>query len=318
MDILHENKQCGGVGDILDSLLDIIGQCTPSREVNSVVLPAGCGIADAKKIRSNCCALISLLVALPGAEANDVLDKIDFLEGDSDEPRGMPGSMDGFMSTNSIPGTKVTTAIAKKGWAARQDLLASSAESKSSTRQPKLRRTKTHQQHRRANGNRPIMPLPKRWIKVRGVSSVKKVLPLALQAESNNPLRTNGSVAESSKSRVGRSGDLSFSPTTRFGRGHETLTSSRDKSSRDIKNRSSHTGENSKELGPKIPTSLEPVAENLASPPKLRRIKKGASTALKTPTNISSPSRGGGNDSSAPLGVSIPGIGKRTRRAKVT
>lgn len=317
MYIGHENKQCGGVGGILDSLLDIIGQCTISREDNPAALSAGYRIADAKKIRSSCCALISLLVAPPGAEANDVPDEIDFLEGDSDEPRNLPGSADGFMSTNSIPAPNVTTVIAKKGWGARQALLASSAESKSSTRQSKLRRTKTHRKHRGANGIRPIMPPPKRWIIVKGVSCVKKVLPPASQVESNNPFRMNGSVAESSKPRVDRSGDLSFLPTTGFGRGHETLTSSRDKSSRDVKTRSSHTGKNSKELGSKIPSSLEPVAENLASPPKLRRIKKGASTALKTPRNISAPSCGG-NDSSTPLGVSIPGLRKRSRRAKVS
>lgn len=319
----HEKKQCGGVGGILDSLLDIIGQCMPSREDNSAALPAGCCTADAKKIRSNCCALISLLVATQGAEANGVLDEIDFLEGDSDEPKGMPGSADGFMSTNIIPGPKATTAIAKNRRAARQELLASSAKSKRSSRQPKLRRTKTHQTHPGASGNLPIMPPTKRRIIMRGVCPVKKVLSLASQVESNIPLRMNGSVAESRKPRIGRSRDLSFSPTTNFGQGHETFTSSRDKSCSDIKSRSSYTGKDTNELGSKIPTkiptsSLDPVAENLASPPKLRRIKKGASTALNTPTNISSPSRGGGIDSSAPLGVSIPDIGKRTRRAKVS
>lgn len=60
--------QCGGAGGVLDSLLDIIGQCTPSTDAGkgnaTIAEGVGCGRADASNIRSNCCSLVSLLVAL--------------------------------------------------------------------------------------------------------------------------------------------------------------------------------------------------------------------------------------------------------------
>eukprot|EP00903_Cladosiphon_okamuranus_P016531 g15251.t1 len=67
---MHEfRKECGGPGGVLDSVLDVVGQCTPSAPTkarekgNARAMLAGCGALDAHTIRTNCCALISLLAS---------------------------------------------------------------------------------------------------------------------------------------------------------------------------------------------------------------------------------------------------------------
>ncbi|CAN0385161.1 unnamed protein product, partial [Ectocarpus sp. 12 AP-2014] len=70
-------QECGGAGGVLDSVLDILGQCTVTsptragkRRGGAPALLAGCGVADALAIRTNCCALVSLLAsALLGTAA---------------------------------------------------------------------------------------------------------------------------------------------------------------------------------------------------------------------------------------------------------
>lgn len=109
-----------------------MGQCTLSKAGQAPALSAGCGIGDAINIRSNCCALVSLLVALLalGSEVDSVAharegssyDDMGFL------PDGVHGNEDRFVHMNPEPSPDVETTIPKKGWAARQNNLPSSVK----------------------------------------------------------------------------------------------------------------------------------------------------------------------------------------------
>lgn len=135
-------KECGGAGGVLDSLLDIVGQCAPSKSgrLKPLALSAGCGNTDARNIRSNCFTLISLLVAVlatknssnfgPGPE-NEKHE----INGDHDEtPQSLvsdgtraskPFSYWGggeFITMKPEPGADRGTTISNQGWEARQPL----------------------------------------------------------------------------------------------------------------------------------------------------------------------------------------------------
>lgn len=135
-------KVCGGTGGVLDSLLDIVGQCAPSKSgrLKPSALSAGCGKADAANIRSNCCALISLLVAVlatktasnrsPARES-----ETDKISDDHDEtpqskyPDGAGASesfsdwgIGDFITMKLEPGPGMATTTPNQGRAARQAL----------------------------------------------------------------------------------------------------------------------------------------------------------------------------------------------------
>lgn len=143
-------------------MLDIVGQCTPppptkaGGQGKAAALSAGCGAADAYAIRTNCCALISLLAsavlvtgvtattgdtetaidtASPDLEtgaalAEECVDKSgggggtapnsssDHVGGDGGG--GGDGGWDTFVPMSAKPNPDVVCLVRKKGWAARQ------------------------------------------------------------------------------------------------------------------------------------------------------------------------------------------------------
>lgn len=132
---------CCGAGGVLDSLLDIVGQCTPSKTSKTKAEAAGCGSADAMNIRSNCCSLVSLLIAIL-ASASNVSGKDNVpmdpssssLEHSSMNGKGTRGSRDkyapllpelpcgwvDFVQMKPTPNPDVYEETFKKGWAARE------------------------------------------------------------------------------------------------------------------------------------------------------------------------------------------------------
>lgn len=141
-------KECGGAGGVFDSLLDIVGQCTLSKAGTAPALLAGCGVADARNIRSNCCTLVSLLssvltmsnTTIPAGNIGATLkedtngdttrreDVTPMLLGPTFLGTGTPlGGWDTFVPMNGTPSPDVVTLTRKKGWAARQPLLGSVA-----------------------------------------------------------------------------------------------------------------------------------------------------------------------------------------------
>ncbi|CAM9253636.1 unnamed protein product, partial [Hapterophycus canaliculatus] len=157
-------QECAGAGGVLDSVLDILGQCTAPPMYGVVggggevlALSAGCGVADALAIRTNCCALISLLVSAVLATANTTIqngaENVDvdagLHKGIASSPeedvsgnggragsrgrgRGEPslepvvfnsgGGEDcgAFVPMSAKPNPDVVSVVRKKGWAARQ------------------------------------------------------------------------------------------------------------------------------------------------------------------------------------------------------
>ena len=144
-------QECGGAGGILDSVLDIVGQCTPPTDTGGrgkktapAAVLAGCGALDAHTIRTNCCALISLLASAvlataatttTGSDSQDVHLVAPIQEAgaqleDSGNKGGMASSKDEdiigggdwntFIPMSAKPNPDVVCLVRKKGWAARK------------------------------------------------------------------------------------------------------------------------------------------------------------------------------------------------------
>lgn len=333
--------QCSGSGGVLDSLLDIVGQCTPSTKTgNTPADAAGCGVADAKKIRSNCCSLISLLVALlagSGSESN-VTGKYGAVSSGPDKDKrssqedenapllpGAPPSCREFVQMSAVPNPSAVDALPKKGWAARQALLrpagstVPSSNSRIRTRATgytdvKLRQRRVQEGGERHGQSTTDQANTAAHLKTMGgvflAARNAELIPLEAQRKGETGRRgytTANSAAAAVTPNNGRVG-VHHRPTKHtfgLGMGGDELNGTRTTS-----------------------PSLETLPEPFASPPRLGRARgTNHSKAFHPPANAGRRTQryqyfqereGDHSDGDVPLGLSSPELGRRKITPKVT
>lgn len=335
-------------------MLDIVGQCTPppptkaGGQGKAAALSAGCGAADAYAIRTNCCALISLLAsavlvtvvtattddtetaihaASPDLETEDspeeCVDKADGEGGTAPNNSsgrvgggGGGGDWDTFVPMSAKPNPDVVCVVRKKGWAARQQ--------QQSLAQPKVVATSK-------DSTRPQFSMT--------YGRGKKTHCRARRnpgATSNDDANFRGTPVRPGRSAVAKTG-LTMSPRqTSKGRAQATKIPPSTSAGR-IDNNNRHAGGNACRSGGNardghpsggdvqhnIASDVrqthshhhQPMSDCLASPPRLSRLKGSGIPALSSVSpGWASSAR---HREMAPLGLSNPGVSNQTRAAKV-
>lgn len=268
---------CGVSGGVLDALLDIVGQCTPcSKKGNTSAEATGCGGADVKNIRSNCCSLISLLVAVlattsTGSSASDTTE-VEGVESDKhicppsehhlkeDKPSSRneaipllpeaPRRWGGFVLMDPTPSPNVVEVTCKKGWVARE------AVARPKAGQPCL--TKSGRVRLKVGGVRDGINKPDR---MHDLHTASGVLPSSKKAAATPSRSTfNGGQSRRQNNDFGdiiKSGVGSVSDDGRMGVATQLSLA---------------------------PVHKPPPAGTIASPPRLDRVKRKRGTApLPTP-----------------------------------
>lgn len=350
-------QECGGAGGVLDSVLDIVGQCTPPPQTKAggqrkaPVLSAGCGAADAHTIRTNCCALISLLAsavlvtaatATTGSSGAENASHTDICgleksvdvgdEGGSAAPNnsgdhvGGGSEWDTFVPMSAKPNPDVVCLVRKKGWAARLQKQivqpkAVAVTSGSTRSRPPGVNGRVKKQQRRAcrnpgaasgdNGNSCGSPVRP------GRSALSKVdLAMPLGQRPKGLVQVPQAFHVAPSNRAGRN-ENSNRRTEGNDRSSGDNTSGSAFAEGDAYPSGEHmqyiTGSDSRQPHPHHHQSM---SDYLASPPRLSRVNGSGVPALVplSPRWLASSAR---HQEVTPLGLSNPGSSNQTSAAKV-
>lgn len=330
-------QECGGAGGVFDSLLDIVGQCTLSKAGNAPALLAGCGVADARAIRSNCCTLISLLSAILTVSNQALPGSAGALGGEgshgeirrNDTPAtlfgaGTPlGGWDTFVPMNDKPSPDVVTLVRKKGWAARQQPLlpgsvaaAGGASSSKHRAHPGVYRGVDARRARRNPGDGDASRSPLRPAILE--NNFHKKSSRTEGPERSFPRKTGFvSPAKRRKEERGRGG-FDANPSS-AGRDHGSGRRLADQRNY-VTDANGHARQGKfghARVDAEAPQqSLQPMSECPASPPTLSRAKGSKASGQHASTTGSS-SAGEVAQTPVPLGLSTPGH-QRNKAAKVS
>lgn len=307
----------------MDALLDIVGQCTPSRGGKASALSAGCGVVDAQNIRSNCCALISLLVALlaTGSDAacggTYLPDKHAYSSSSCNDVPQLPeaprGNWDAFVHMNAQPRPDVVAPVQKKGWAERQSLRRAAAVDATGAN-----RSRVSGVYDGANTRRSRQKVDTRGINrdpLHQAPTTSTSSNVSSEGIGRYPGRKAGLISPAIKRGLSRVASI----TAPFAEGKESGKLARSQKGNAVAARDDPPSGEAGSYGQvdsELPESLQPVSE-LASPPRLSRVK-----GEKIPTHLSSTvrstARRGVVEDAEPLGLSTHGLGKRKRAARVS
>lgn len=335
-------------------MLDVVGQCTPSPPTKAggkgkaPAVLAGCGALDAHTIRTNCCALISLLASavlatapvtttsgnIPsaGGEENLSLEGYANKAGGNTSDTGLEGGggggWDTFLPMGAKPSPDVVCLVRKKGWAARQQ-----------QEQQQLQRPRLSSGGGAAAGDSLQSRVPGTYGRIKKHRTRQKARAGGSD-DSGSPVRQ---AAESGASKRNRRSDLAAgSPGKRLNERHQTRTGL-DTTQSNGTNASKNNrlgGDEGRRIDKTVDRALSrqcvlppkedrtanvegkpalsrqhlPMSDCLASPPRLSRAREGGIPVL--PSGWSSPAARR-LDGVASLGLSTPGAGNRKSTAKV-
>lgn len=341
-------------------MLDVVGQCTPLQPTKAggkgkaPALLAGCGVLDAHTIRTNCCALISLLASAvlatapvttatgsSGTESVELAAPADTEENISPEgyankgggptcnngqEAGGGGGWDTFLPMGAKPSPDVVCLVRKKGWAARQQQLQRPV-------QP------TEAETAAGDSIRSRVPGTYGRVKKKPRREHENARAAGTTGSSSSPVRQ--AATESASKRDRHDFAAAGSPGKRLNGQFRTRTAlnatpfNGTHRSRNLNRHKDGAGLSIDKTGDRALTrnnprpSREDRQENmearlshhhlpmphcLASPPRLSRAREGGIPELSSGWSFPSGPR---HDGSVPLGLSTPGGGNRKSTSKV-
>lgn len=322
---LYRKKECIGTGGVLDSLLDIVGQCTLSKAGMASALLAGCGVVDAQTIRSNCCTLISILVALLAVGHKTSSRKTDLSGEESTKnsiyneryvlPYTFKDDRGEFLSMGANPSPDSVALVQKKGWAARQYIPPSTGAKTgvNRSRGPEYDSAKTHRAHRSV-GNSPPNRIPLRPATMARMPSGTKYFAKGLRTQ---PVQKAGLISPVKKTSEDRSRTVSVLAISTEGRDRaRSRKKSKNVANEDVPSGKCNIGQVDAQSSQSRPLVL-PVPDFVASPPRLSRMKMSGIPALQSSTDRFPPTCEAAEGGVA-LGLAVPTLGKRKIVSKVS
>eukprot|EP00752_Nemacystus_decipiens_P001572 g1533.t1 len=350
-------KECGGPGGVLDSVLDVVGQCTPSpptkagEQGKAPAVLAGCGASDAHTIRTNCCALISLLasavlatapvtttlgggaenVGVVASAGGENVSPETFASGgdacNTGEEVAGGGGWDTFVPMGAKPNPDVVCLVRKKGWAARQQqeqqqLQRAGQSTEAGTAARDLIRSLVPGTYGQAKKRRRPQKLRVGGSNDSRGSPVRRAAAGGASRRSGSEIVAAGSPGKRWNEQHHARTALDATPsngTNRSNNGQGGESRSIDKArDRALTTEDAHQPKEDRQenvQGYSRPSRQQlPMSDCLASPPRISPARDDGIPALSS--RWSSPSARRLNDMT-PLGLSTPGDGNRKSKAKV-